>query len=134
GVLAEALARRGRSEEARQRLEEALALVGQTGERLYEAELYRLRADIVMGSIAEPDIAMCRSAEEDYRRALDLARRQEAKALELRAKMSLTRLSGYFGQVEQTRESLAMIYGWFTEGFQTPDLRQARALLEYHNR
>jgi serine/threonine protein kinase/predicted ATPase len=134
GLLAEALARHGRSKEARQRIEEALAFVGQIGEGLYEAELYRLRAEIVMGGTAEPDIAVCRSAEEDCRRALDLARRREAKSLELRALMSLARLSQYFGQVEQTRESLATIYGWFTEGFQTPDLRQARALLEYNTR
>jgi predicted ATPase len=69
-------------------------------------------------------------AEAGFRQALDVARRQEAKSLELRAAMSLSRLWQQQGKRDQARELLAPIYGWFTEGFDTADLQEAKALLE----
>jgi adenylate cyclase len=131
GLLAELLGRQGRAEEAGRVLEEALALARQTGEGLYEAELYRLRGEVLLHGTDKPDAAVFQRAEEDFHRSLDLARHQEAKSLQLRAAMSLTRLSRYRGLVvAEARELLAEIHGWFTEGFHTPDLRAAGELLK----
>jgi predicted ATPase/predicted Ser/Thr protein kinase len=129
GLLAELLVLQGRCEEARQVVEEALTLVRQTEEGLYEAELYRLRGEASLRGADEPAAALQR-AEEDFRLALDISRRQEAKSLELRAAMSLVRLGQRSGRHAEARESLAAIRAWFTEGFQTPDLGAARGLLE----
>jgi predicted ATPase len=74
-----------------------------------------------------PDVPQ---AEVCFQRALDVARRQQAKALELRAAMSLSRLWQRRGKREEARQVLAEVYGWFTEGFDTPDLQEAKALLE----
>src|SRR5262249_29564449 len=104
-------------------LEEALALTRQTGEGLYEAELHRLRGEMLEAT-DEPQ------AVENYRRALDSARRKGAKSLELRAALSLARPDRGLGRIADARELLAEAYGGFTEGFQTPDLQEARALLD----
>jgi predicted ATPase len=126
GLLAEALLGRGpgAAEEARAVVEDALALARQTGEWLYEAELYRLRGELAL------EAAALARAEEDLGRALDVARRQEARSLELRAAASLYRLDHRLGRPEQGRDRLAEVYGRFTEGFATPDLREARGLIE----
>ncbi len=125
GLLAEVLAGQGRVEESARLLNEALALAGQTGEGLYEAELYRLRGELRLRGTGGPA-----AAEKDFRRALDLARRQEAKSLELRAAMSLTRLDRQLGRPDEARAALAEVYGRFTEGFDTPDLCEAKELLD----
>jgi serine/threonine protein kinase/predicted ATPase len=130
GLLAELLVMHGRSEEAQQVLEAALAQMQETGEDLYEAELYRLRGEASLSTGSKPDAAALRQAEEDFRRALDSSRRQEAKSWELRAAMSLVRLSEYTGQHAEARERLASVHNRFTEGFQTPDLIAARGLLD----
>jgi predicted ATPase len=124
GLLAEGLGWQGRIDEGVRVLDEALALVRETGEGLCEAELYRLRGELLLRAAG----AVPR-AEEDFRRALDVARRSRAKSLELRAAMSLVRLGQRLGESEADRRLLAETLGWFTEGFQTPDLREAKALV-----
>jgi predicted ATPase len=95
-----------------------------TKERWAEAEIHRLRGTLLL-SIQE-DAA----AEDSYLRALEVARQQQAKFWELRAALSLARLWRDQGKVQQARELLAPVYGWFTEGFDTRDLKDAKALLE----
>jgi adenylate cyclase len=125
GLLAEALGWQGQVEEGLGVLNEALALVRQTGEGLCEAELYRLRGELLQrGAKAVP------RAEEDFRLALDVARRSGTKSLELRAAMSLVHLGQQLGGFDERRRLLAETFDGFTEGFQTPDLQEARELLE----
>jgi adenylate cyclase len=119
GLLAEVLLRRREVAEARQVLTEALALLRRTGERLYEAELHRLDGELLRLT------GFPREAAENFRRALDVARSQGARSFDLRAAASLARLQGD----ADARILLADTYGRFTEGFETPDLREARALL-----
>jgi predicted ATPase len=110
---------------------EALTLAEQTGEGLYEAELHRLRGEILLkhaGGAAETNRQD--SAEACFRQALAVARRQGAKSLELRAATSLARLSRMRGQSEEGRLLLVSIHDWFTEGWETPDLREAKTLVE----
>jgi predicted ATPase len=126
GVLAETF---GAQEPlARRALDEALALVQHTGERLYEPELYRLRGELTL-SEADRDASALDRAEQDFRQALAAARRQEAKSFELRGVMSLLRLQERRGQVADARGLLADIVARFTEGRDTPELRQAQTLL-----
>jgi predicted ATPase len=122
GLQAEVLVGRGRGDEALRVLGEALALVRQTGEGLYEAELHRLRGEALRH---EP-----RRAEEEFLQALDVARQQEARALELRTAMSLARLGPRPGSTAQARGHLLRAYEAFTEGLHTSELREARKLLE----
>jgi len=105
---------------------EALAVVENTGGRFYEAELHRLHGELRRRQ-AVPDAPQ---AEACFQRALDVARRQQAKWWELRAAMSLARLWQRQGKPAEARELLAEIYGWFTEGFDTLDLQEAKAFLE----
>jgi predicted ATPase len=94
--------------------------------RWWEAELYRLRGELLLQhAVAQPG-----EAETCFRQALDIARRQQAKSLELRAAMSLCRLWQRQGKRDAARQLLAEVYGWFTEGFDTADLQEAKALLE----
>jgi predicted ATPase len=131
GLLAELLIQNGRGEEARQTLDEALGLVQQTDERLYEAELYRLRGEAMLRDMDQTDPRLIQRAEETLRHALEIARQQETRSYELRAAMSLFRFGRQMGhsRFKETREVLAAIFERFTEGFQTPDLREARELL-----
>ena len=105
---------------------EALDAIEKTKERWCEAEAYRLAGGIALKS-PEPDAA---KAEAYFERALDVARQQQAKSWELRASMSFARLWRDQGKVSEARELLAPVYGWFTEGFDTLDLKEAKALLE----
>jgi predicted ATPase len=100
--------------------------VEQQEERWWEAEIHRLRGVLLLRQTGTPR----EEAETWLQRALDVARRQEAKSLELRAAMSLTRLWQQQGKRAEAQALLAPIYGWFTEGFDTADLQEARALLE----
>ena len=104
---------------------EAMSTIEVTKERWYEAELNRVAGEIKLKS-TEPDVT---EAEAYFERALDVARQQQAKSWELRAAMSLARLWRSQGKVQQARELLAPVYGWFTEGFDTRDLKEAKALL-----
>jgi predicted ATPase len=122
--VAEAYARLGQPVEGLNCLAEAAQIIESTNERIWEADVYRVRGDLLN---ATGDQA---AAEQSYRQALGVARRQSAKLFELRAAMSLARLWRYQGKPQQARELLAPVYGWFTEGFDTLDLREARALLD----
>ena len=111
------------------------------GERCWEAELYRLKGELLLqsgdqgltsGVLSADAGRQTREAEAEacFHQALDVARRQQAKSLELRAAMSLSRLYRRQGRQAEARPLLAETYGWFTEGFDTRDLQEARALLE----
>jgi predicted ATPase len=124
--LAEAYGQVGQVDEGLHLLAEALALVGTTGVRRFEAELHRLHGELLLWQ-AVPDAP---AAEACFQQALDVARHQQAKSWELRAAISLSRLWQRQGKRTEARGLLAPIYGWFTEGFDTPDLQDAKALLE----
>jgi predicted ATPase len=125
-MLAEVHWSLGQPEAGLTALSEALALVETTGERYYAAELHRLQGELLLQHAA-PEVS---HAETCFQQALDMARCQQAKSLELRAAMSLGRLWQRQGKRDAARELLTPIYGWFTEGFDTADLQEARALLE----
>ena len=97
-----------------------------TGERYWEAELYRLQGEFIL----QQPVANELRAESCFHQALALARRQHAKSLELRAAMSLARLWQRQGKRAEARTLLTPLYGWFTEGFDTADLQDARALVD----
>ena len=123
-LLARAYEITGQVEEAATRLDDALQIVEKTGERWFEAELNRLKGQLLLRQ-GHPD-----AAEELYRRALSIAEAQEAKLWELRAAVSLARLRRDQGRHAGARGLLVPVYGWFTEGFDTPDLKEAKALLD----
>jgi predicted ATPase len=106
-------------------LAEALALVDKTGEHLYEPELYRLKGVLLLQQ--SPDNHT--EAHACFQHALEIARAQQAKSLELRAATSLARLWQQQGKRAEAYQLLAEVYGWFTEGFDTADLQEAKALL-----
>jgi tetratricopeptide (TPR) repeat protein len=123
GKLADVCLRAGRLAQAEATLSEALSLSEQYHERCWDAELHRLHGDL---ALAQGDATQ---AERDYLRALETARHQEAKSLELRAAMGLARLWQQQDKGRQAHDVLAAVYGWFTEGFATPDLQDAKCLL-----
>ena len=125
-LLADVSAHLGHPEDGLQALVEAHTLMEQQEERYWEAEVCRLRGVLLLRQPGTPQA----EAEPWLQRALDVARHQEAKSLELRAAMSLARLWQQQGKQAEARELLAPIYGWFTEGFDTADLQEAKALLE----
>jgi predicted ATPase/class 3 adenylate cyclase len=125
-LLADVCDHPGYTEDGFQALAEAHTLVEQHEERWWEAEIHRLRGILLL---RQPGTSQA-EAETCFRQALDVARRQEAKSLELRAAMSLGRLWQQQGKWTEAHELLAPIYGWFTEGFDTADLQEAKALLE----
>ena len=124
-LLGEAYGRAGQPSQGLLLLEDGLAYVERSGEHKWESELLRLRGELLVRK--DPGGSQ---AEESYVRALDVARRQEARGLELRATTSLARLWQKQGRTEEAREELSHIYGWFTEGFGTHDLKQAKALMD----
>jgi predicted ATPase len=153
-LLAETHGKEGQTEEGLNLLTEALAAVHRTGERIYEAELYRLKGTLTLqsktslGQVSDksqasqdmsevpntqhlaPSPREAAEAEAFFLKAIEIARKQQAKSLELRAVMSLSRLWHSQGKKDAGRKMLAEIYGWFTEGFDTKDLQEAKALLE----
>jgi predicted ATPase len=125
-LLAEVSVQLGHTEDGLQALAEAHTLVEKHEERCWEAEVCRLRGVLLLRQpVPQPE-----EAETWLQRALDVARRQEAKSLELRAAMSLSRLWQRQGKQAEARALLAPVYDWFTEGFDTADLQEARALLQ----
>jgi predicted ATPase len=128
-ALAELLARQGQAEEGLAALAEALAVVHSGGERYWEAELHRLQGELLL-TRGEAEPSLPSAAEACFRQALDVARQQKAKVLELRAVMSLARLYRRQRRQAEARPLLAQTYGWFTEGLDTPDLREAKVLLD----
>lgn len=127
GMIAEVCNEAGRVEAGLAAVNEGLAIADATGQAYYVAELNRLRGELLLlqhGDSAAEDAAVC------FRAAFEIARQQEAKSWELRAAMSLARLARRQGKGAEARARLAAIYASFTEGFDTPDLRDARALLD----
>jgi predicted ATPase len=124
--LAVAHADNGQLDYALRHVDEAMVMIKTTKERWFEAEVNRIAGEIALKS-PEHDAA---KAEENFERALAVARQQQTKSFELRAAMSLARLWRDQGKVQQARELLAPVYGWFTEGFDTLDLKEAKTLLE----
>ncbi len=129
-ALAEAYGKAGQVEAGLTFLTEALIIVNQSGERLYEAEIHRLKGELLLKAKAERQEASPGSPEDCFLQAIEIARVQQAKILELRATISLCRLWQKQGKQEKARQMLAEIYNWFTEGFDTADLREAKTLLE----
>jgi predicted ATPase len=125
-LLAETSAQGGQREEGLSLLAEALAMTNDTEERRWEAELYRLRGELLLACSAEQHA----KAETCFHQALDVARQQQAKSWELRTATSLARLWQQQGKRAEAYELLAPVYNWFTEGFNTADLQEAKALLE----
>jgi predicted ATPase len=159
-LLAETYGKVGQAEEGLPLLAEALAAIAKTGERYYEAELYRLKGELTLQSqvpspksqieqtlpgrvgIAHQNVGIAEAgtvggahptretgAEGYFLKAIEIARRQQAKSLELRAVMSLARLWQQQGKRKEGHALLAEIHGWFTEGFATKDLQEAKVLL-----
>jgi predicted ATPase len=125
-LVAEAYGRDRRYDEGLAMVEEALISVDQSEERYWEAEIHRLKGEALLARSAESQV----EAEACWHKAIDVARQQQAKSLELRAAMSLARLWQQQGKRAEAYQLLAETYGWFTEGFDTIDLQEARALLE----
>jgi predicted ATPase len=129
-LLAEASARAGQFEEGLKALDEAETFLDLTQEYFWEAEIHRLRGELLL----QRDPAAVHDAEPCFHKALSVARRQQARSLELRAALSLARLWSAQEKAAEARELLAAVYGGFTEGFQTHDLQQAKAMLEQASR
>jgi predicted ATPase len=146
-LLAEAHGRIGHAEEGLTLLTEALAVVDKTGERYYEAELHRLKGELTLQqanqkakgkrqkklSVISSQLSVPSpqsEAEACFLKAIEVSRHQQAKSLELRAVVSLSRLWQQQGKAKQAHKMLSEIYNWFTEGFETKDLQEAKALLE----
>jgi predicted ATPase len=124
--LAEAYADLDQFDDARRCIGEAMTAVETTKEKWYEADVHRIAGEIALMS-PERDAA---KAEANFERALAVARAQQAKSWELRAAMSMARLWRDQGKRDEARQLLAPVYGWFTEGFDTLDLKQAKAVLD----
>ena len=124
--LAEACMKAGRLDDAFSAVSEALTAVGQQEERYYEAEIHRVKGEVLMrqdgSNVGEP--------EKCFRHAVEIARAQSGKSLELRATTSLARLLRETDREDEARTMMAEIYGWFTEGFDTADLKEAKGLLD----
>jgi predicted ATPase len=124
--LAKAYGDLGKLDDARRCIDEATTAMQTSKQRWCEAETNRIAGEIALLT-PDPDAA---NAEAKFKQALTVARQQQAKSWELRASMSLARLWRDQGKPQQARELLAPVYGWFTEGFDTHDLKEAKALLE----
>jgi predicted ATPase/class 3 adenylate cyclase len=129
-VLAEAYAKNSRLDDAQIELRLAMDAADRTGLHLFDAELYRICGEIALRSEPRDQIA----AEKCFRDAITVAKRQEARWWELRATTSIARLFRYAGHRGEALAMLAEVYNWFTEGFELPDLKEAKELLEELNR
>ena len=135
GLLTDALSETGSTEQGLAVIAEALLTVEKTGERFYEAELYRQKGELLLllNGSESSDLTVRQSRrseiEECFFKAVSVAEKQQAKWFELRAMKSLARIWRKQGRNEEARRMLAEIYGWFTEGFDTVDLQDAKALL-----
>ena len=130
-LLAKAYQKAGQTEEGLSEVKGGLASAQKTGVTYYEAELHRIKGELLIQSgVQGLESGVRKEAEECFSRAIGIAKNQSAKSLELRAVMSLSRLWQLQGKTEEAHQMLAEIYGWFTEGFDTADLKEAKALLE----
>jgi predicted ATPase len=129
--LARAYGAVGQVETGLELVQKALATTEATDERWWEAELYRLKGELSLQSkVQGPKSKVEEEAEECFLKAIDIARKQQAKSLELRASTSLARLRQQQGKRHEAHSMLSDIYPWFTEGFDTKDLQEAKALLD----
>jgi predicted ATPase len=131
-LLAEAVTHAGQREEGLRLLDAALAACEASGRGDLLAETHRLRGELLLAQTGkEPETQRTRTAEAEtcFQKALAIARRQQAKSWELRAAMSLSRLWKRQGKRGEAQQLLGEVYGWFTEGFDTPDVQEARMLL-----
>jgi predicted ATPase len=128
-LLAEAYTQAGRIDDGLSASAEALAVADEHENRAFEAETHRLTGELLL----KQDNSDAAEAQRCFERAIGIARKQSAKSLELRATMSLARLLARQGRRDEARAMLAEIYNWFTEGFDTADLKDAKALLEELN-
>ncbi|MFN0112192.1 MAG: tetratricopeptide repeat protein [Blastocatellia bacterium] len=124
-MMADAYLKAQKPEEGLQAIEQGLAVVEKNNERIFAAELWRLKGELWLQSDVDHH-----EAERCFQQAIEIAQRQSAKSWELRAATSLARLWQQHGKTAEARQMLAEIYGWFTEGFDTVDLKDAKALLE----
>jgi predicted ATPase len=131
-LSAEAYGKAGQAEDGLAALAEALTGVDNSGERFYEAELYRLKGVLTLNQSSAPGLesSVQKEAEACFLKAVEVARKQQAKSLELRAVTSMSRLWQRQGKKTEAHAMLAEIYHWFTEGLDTKDLQEAKALLE----
>jgi class 3 adenylate cyclase len=125
-LIAAALGKMGRFEEALRSIDESFEVIERTGQRLHEAEVHRLKGELLLMQ----DASNSTQAEQSFRAAIEISRKQHAKSWELRATTSLARLLDKQGNRDKARAMLAEIYNWFTEGFDTADLKDAKALLD----
>jgi adenylate cyclase len=125
-LLAEVHEQAGQQEEGLRVLAEALCVAHATGERLYEPELYRLKGELLLQQSSDTQV----EAENCFQQAISIAQHQKAKSLELRAATSLARFWQQQGKRQEAHDLLAPVYNWFTEGFDTADLKDAKALLD----
>jgi predicted ATPase len=128
-LLAEACRESGRLDEGQSALTEALVAADENEIRFYEAETHRLKGELLL----KQDDSYASEAKSCFQRAIEIARNQNAKSWELRTSVSLARLLDKQGRRDEARTMLAEIYGWFTEGFDTADLKDAKALLDELN-
>jgi predicted ATPase len=134
-ALAEAVARRREIEEGLRILDEAFTVARHNGEEYDEVELWRAKGELTLAQASVQSLASqaangaVQEAEGCFLHAIEIARHQSAKSLELRAVMNLSRLWQSQGRREEARQILAEMYGWFAEGFETEDLQAAQALL-----
>src|SRR5262249_36507536 len=134
-LLAEAAGAAGQARRGRAWVQEAFTVVEKTGERYYEAELHRLAGELLVHESTSGQATVllptnvAEEAEACLQRALAVARHQQAKWWELRAALSLARLWQQQGKRDEAQALLAPVYGWFTEGFDTADLQEAKVLL-----
>ena len=124
--IAHALGQLGRFDESLGLIDESLQFIERTGQRYYEAELHRMKGELLLARAS----SNAEQAEQSFRTAIEIARKQHAKSWELRATTSLARLLAKQRKRDKARPMLAEIYGWFTEGFDTPDLKDAKSLLD----
>jgi len=124
-LLGDAYTQSARFEDAHRALNEGLAVAQKNDDRCHEAELYRLKGELLLAESRDET-----AAEDCFDRAIETARHQESKGWELRATMSLARLWQRQGRRDEARAALAAVYGTYTEGFTTPDLLDAKELLE----
>jgi predicted ATPase len=125
-LLAEACTQTGRLDDGLNAVAEAQSIADRTEVRVYEAEMHRLKGELLL----KQDQSNAPEAQRCFERAIEIARKQSAKSLELRATTSLARLLAQQRRPNEARTMLAEIYGWFTEGFDTADLKDAKALLD----
>jgi predicted ATPase len=130
-ILAEVGAVSGQITEGQRAISEALTGVENSGIRYYEAELHRLKGELLLLSrVEEPQVYAQEEAEACFQQAIYIAQPQKAKSWELRAALSLARIWQQQGKRPEAHQMLSGIYNWFTEGFDTKDLQEAKALLQ----